>query len=457
MTHSFRSIALRGATPCAFAALGALLLALALTLTAPGGAWAGEALDEGSPQASSITLEEAGDGISTQTGITMVSALDIDFTYNYRYAFDVLNMVNNERAANGLDPLVMDQRLLDAAMKVRAPECAVFYSHTRPNGEECFTAALGLMHGENIAFGYGTPAEVMDGWMNSPGHRANILRAEFTTIGVGCVNVGSRPYWVQCFGTAQGVSEARNPGNTTAAARVAIPSIWLVPDNFAFEYTGYSVAQKGTTQLRTAFWNQGGKGAGYAMLRPNTFTWSSAKTSVATVNSSGVVTGKAPGTTSVSAKIGNSLTISVPVQVKGETGTWKKTGGKWWFSLSSGGYPRNAWCQIEGDWYFFDKAGYMKTGWLQSGKSWYYLKNSGVMSIGWQKVGSKWYYFNGSGVMQTGWKKISGSWYYLESSGAMATGRWVGNSYVYTSGVMATNTWIGKYHVNANGIWDKTR
>ena len=55
--------------------------------------------------------------------------------------------------------------------------------------------------GENIAYGQNSPEDVMNRWMNSSGHRANILNAEFEEIGVGCYVKGSRKYWVQLFGT----------------------------------------------------------------------------------------------------------------------------------------------------------------------------------------------------------------------------------------------------------------
>lgn len=450
----------RRTTVALAAALGTLTLALYLAAATPASAWAGESLDAGTPAASSIVSTDD-DGLSPQASVTMVPALNVDISYRYDYAFEVLRLVNQQRAAAGADPLVMDQRLLDAAMKVRAPEVGLLFSHTRPDGSSCFTAApasaFGSYGGENIAFAQNNPAAVVESWMNSEGHRRNILNPNFTTIGIGCVTMGSYPCWVQLFGNASPAAPASNPGNSTASSRLSVPSSWLVPSSFAFEYSGYSVKQGGTRQARIGFWNQMGHEAGYVMLKPSTFSWSSAKTSIATVNASGLVTGKAPGVTTISAKLGNYLTISTAVETQGKTGTWKKTGGKWWFQLSDGSYPYNAWCQIDGDWYHFDRYGYMQTSWFKEGRNWYYLKGSGVMAIGWQKVGGTWYYFKNSGIMLTGWQKISDTWYYFNSSGAMLSGQWVGNSYLYTSGAMATDTWIGRYHVNANGIWDKTR
>ena len=126
----------------------------------------------------------------TQTYVSGVS--------NFDYARDVLARVNSERAAAGLAPLALDAELTNAAM-LRAGETSVLFSHSRPNGTPCFDVS-DKAYGENIAMGYRTPAAVMQGWMSSPGHRANILGSDYRSVGIGCVNVGGSYYWVQLFG-----------------------------------------------------------------------------------------------------------------------------------------------------------------------------------------------------------------------------------------------------------------
>ena len=115
----------------------------------------------------------------------------------------VIELVNQERTSRGLQPLVKDDRLMVAAA-ARAKELSQRYSHTRPNGSECFTILwhLGIDYGyagENIAMGQRTPEIVMNDWMNSSGHRANILSENFDCIGVGYTMVDGHPYWVQLF------------------------------------------------------------------------------------------------------------------------------------------------------------------------------------------------------------------------------------------------------------------
>lgn len=118
-------------------------------------------------------------------------------------AAQVLSLVNAERAKANLSPLTLDPTVQRAA-QLRAQEIVRSFSHTRPNGSS-FSSALtevGAAYrgaGENIAYGQSTPQEVMYAWMNSPGHRANILSKNFTTIGIGYTLVNGTPYWAQLF------------------------------------------------------------------------------------------------------------------------------------------------------------------------------------------------------------------------------------------------------------------
>ncbi|MEV8314086.1 CAP domain-containing protein [Streptomyces sp. NPDC059900] len=119
----------------------------------------------------------------------------------------VLRLTNAERTAAGLRPLSPDPLLTVAAQNHSADMIArAFYAHTSPDGGEPWhrASAAGSAHrsiGENIACGQRTPAEVVDGWMNSPGHRANILKPAFTHLGVGFAGGGSAgTYWTQLFG-----------------------------------------------------------------------------------------------------------------------------------------------------------------------------------------------------------------------------------------------------------------
>ncbi|MET9356656.1 CAP domain-containing protein [Streptomyces sp. NPDC006617] len=124
-----------------------------------------------------------------------------------RTTAEVVGLTNRERAGAGLPALAVDARLTAAAQAHSADMVARdFYSHTDPDGGEPWdrAAAAGARRrtvGENIACGQRSPAEVVEGWMNSPGHRANILKAGFTHIGVGLAGGGrAGTYWTQLFG-----------------------------------------------------------------------------------------------------------------------------------------------------------------------------------------------------------------------------------------------------------------
>ena len=113
-------------------------------------------------------------------------------------AASVVADVNSERMRHGLQPLRVDPQLTEAA-RIRAEEIARRFSHTRPDGTKWSTVSAAAK-GENIARGHGSAYRVMAAWMSSPGHRANILRQSFGSIGVCALEVNGVMYWVQLFG-----------------------------------------------------------------------------------------------------------------------------------------------------------------------------------------------------------------------------------------------------------------
>ncbi len=121
------------------------------------------------------------------------------------YANEVIRLVNQERAKVGLSPLTSAPVLNSYALQ-RSKELVSVFDHVRPDGSDPLDYVMGLggyyTAGENIAKSWGmadTPARVMDGWMNSPGHKANILNPNFSYIGVGCYQVNGGYYWTQIF------------------------------------------------------------------------------------------------------------------------------------------------------------------------------------------------------------------------------------------------------------------
>ena len=119
------------------------------------------------------------------------------------YESEVIRLVNEIRQQNGLRPLAANWELSRVARyKSQDMRDNGYFSHNSPTYGTPFQmlSAFGLSYrtaGENIAKGYASPQAVVKGWMNSSGHRANILNASYTQIGVGYVSGGN--YWTQLF------------------------------------------------------------------------------------------------------------------------------------------------------------------------------------------------------------------------------------------------------------------
>lgn len=113
----------------------------------------------------------------------------------------------NTKKSNTLRRLVKSDKL-EATAKVRAKEISRKFSHTRPNGKDCFTAypSTFTYRGENIAMGYTTSKAVTKAWKerdynySGQGHRRNMLNKKFKYVGIACYEVDGVRYWVQCFG-----------------------------------------------------------------------------------------------------------------------------------------------------------------------------------------------------------------------------------------------------------------
>ncbi len=123
-------------------------------------------------------------------------------------AMSVVAATNRERAGHGLAPLTLERRLT-AAAQAHGQDMVNrrFFAHDSPDGRSVADRVLAAGYtyrvvAENIAAGQRTVEEVVDGWMNSPGHRANILSPDVRQIGIGFATGGEYGnMWVQVFGT----------------------------------------------------------------------------------------------------------------------------------------------------------------------------------------------------------------------------------------------------------------
>lgn len=142
----------------------------------------------------SITATKSGySNATTSIAVTYQSSADAS-----AYAAQVVALVNQERVNAGLSELSVSSGLSTGAM-IRAEELVTSFSHARPDGSS-WTTVSSEASGENIAKGQANPTSVMSSWMNSSGHKANILNSNFTKIGVGVYYDNGTYYWVQLFG-----------------------------------------------------------------------------------------------------------------------------------------------------------------------------------------------------------------------------------------------------------------
>lgn len=150
--------------------------------------------------------------------------LTLAFSFNASassYDNELLKLTNAERARYNLPALILNSRLGTAA-QLHAKDMAThnYFSHTGLNGSTLASRANDAGYdyryiGENIAKGYQTPEQVVTGWMNSKGHRDNILNSNYTEVGFGYADENDT-YWVQLFG---------HSGSSTSTPVVTTPSI----------------------------------------------------------------------------------------------------------------------------------------------------------------------------------------------------------------------------------------
>ncbi len=170
---------------------------------------------------------------------------------DYTKANQVAELVNQQRTANGKSKLTQTGDLQQMAM-IRAMEIALYYSHTRPNGNRGLDImASGATRAENIAGGYTTASAAMNGWMNSSGHRDNILRGDIAQMGIGCCYMDGTYWWVQLFRGGSATGGSVKSGQVNSAIRVyakpSILNIYLVKADADFRKDGIINMEAGET------------------------------------------------------------------------------------------------------------------------------------------------------------------------------------------------------------------
>ena len=252
----------------------------------------------------------------------------------YDYAYQVLDLVNQERAKKNRNPVTMDKNLLECAM-TRAEELTVYASHTRPNGSICFSAFPYFEDpSENLAINQGTPEEVMESWIESSGHYTNIMNSKNVSAGIGCYSQNGHLYWIQCS-SSHAAETCTQPANQNVSPVLSVlPRLVNIHFNVSSPVK-FTEEQKTLTIYATC------NGFSYmsSSLDPSSFTWSTGDPSVATVDQSGVIRLKSKGNTTVTATLKSCpdkiLTADLNAYYDLEdsketsltyTGSWKYTG-----------------------------------------------------------------------------------------------------------------------------------
>ncbi len=254
-------------------------------------------------------MDEQADGYYVYDGYLAVQG-----DKSYSLAWQVLDLVNQERAKQGLSALTMDKELLDAAMQ-RAAETSICFDHTRPTEQDCFTASSKMTR-ENIASGLTTAQAVMNQWMNSSGHKANILSSDTKSIGIGCVKVSGRYFWVQCFGTSEATTVSKPADVSDAIMRVPYTTsglsafgsrfeIYPVASNGASVTATYGALQEGSSQRYALFTYPWGANYGAITLIDNScINWSFSGSGAKFNASTATVTGTGSGSFTLTASVG---------------------------------------------------------------------------------------------------------------------------------------------------------
>lgn len=157
------------------------------------------------PSSSSTPAASASSAPASSQGTVSSTPSQTNGSYS-AFQNQVVQLVNKERAANGLKALTVNNELnKTATLKSEDMAKLNYFDHTSPTYGSPFDMMkkYGITYrtaGENIAMGQTTPDQVMQGWMNSPGHRANILNSSYTQIGVGIAKNAQNQYiWTQQF------------------------------------------------------------------------------------------------------------------------------------------------------------------------------------------------------------------------------------------------------------------
>ena len=243
--------------------------------------------------------------------------IQVKGTEEYTRAKEILDLVNKERSAAGVNLLRMDYELQAAAM-TRAAEISLNFDHTRPNGSS-YTSVNTKVNGENIAYNIKDATDIMNLWMNSEGHKNNILYADYKSIGIGCFKNGEVYYWVQLFSVSDTTFELIKTGSQTTTNIISV-----LNENLKL------YGKKVTNSTSSSYMNVGNKGSYlYGIYNKNSnyvysvgvasdYIFSSNNTSAIKINSDGTfnAVGEGNATITIALKSNPAVKFTENITVK---------------------------------------------------------------------------------------------------------------------------------------------
>ncbi len=252
--------------------------------------------------------------------------LSVNGEESYEEAEKVFRLVNQARALEGAEAVKLDRELTETAM-IRAAEASLYYAHVRPCGEDCFTIfRSSSKKGENLAVGSKNAQDVMDGWMKSEGHHANIVNSEFTSIGIGCFtdNNGTK-YWAQCFdnGKAEEV--------TKYGVQQVQRSIPILESHIHLEALGSVITiscadnrenLKLCIRNKNEMWEES-----TPEIQSSDLTYSSSDMQIAEVDDNGIVTLKDAGSVVITAALKETSDINVKINITKQAHAYVRVSG----------------------------------------------------------------------------------------------------------------------------------
>ena len=271
------------------------------------------------PKLTNYTIPEGLTKISNGDYQRVVS-VNINGKYNYDMAKEAVELANQERKKEGLEPLKIDNSLMESAM-LRAAELSIYYKHARPDGAEIFSVN-NKVDGENIGCGTYiiTASKITEEWMNSPGHKAQILKYTYKSIGIGCYISNGRSYWVQLFSrdnssnenTLTGEKEVNNKIQVATDKGYINPKIEGLKD--------INTLAIGETLSPTSVKNvNAGYNYNYTNIALSDLTWKSSNENIFTVDKNGTIKAKNIGNAVLTASIGEyiaTFNVSVIIPLK---------------------------------------------------------------------------------------------------------------------------------------------